>query len=282
MPGGPHVVLREGDLTGAVLVDVDDERRAQHTLHRLAVQGLGTVGAVGLQHLAVGVGQQREAEVLHLSEAGELLRAVGGDAHHLVAGLGEVTQGRVEIDSLDRAPGCHGGRVEVDDDPSAGKATQGHRALVGVQKGEGWGGVAGMKLGHAPTLIHPDDRGRLAAAAGGRGIGWAGQAAVATLEETMANPIVRTREDIEADIEAARQRLAGNVESLINQVHPKAIVANTVADARAFAEGTFDQAKAQVVDERGNLRTERVALLAAAAGGAVTFILVVRSILKGR
>ena len=98
----------------------------------------------------------------------------------------------------------------------------------------------------------------------------------------MANPIVRTREDIEADIEAARQRLAGNVESLINQVHPKAIVANTVADARAFAEGTFDQAKAQVVYERGNLRTEREALLAAAAGGAVTFILVVRSILKGR
>ncbi|MCC6497329.1 MAG: DUF3618 domain-containing protein [Propionibacteriaceae bacterium] len=98
----------------------------------------------------------------------------------------------------------------------------------------------------------------------------------------MADPIVRTREDIEAEIAAARQRLAENVEGLINQVHPKAIVANTVADARAFAEGTFEQARAQVVDERGDLRTERVALLAAAAGGAVTFILIVRSILKGR
>ena len=98
----------------------------------------------------------------------------------------------------------------------------------------------------------------------------------------MADPMVRTRQDSEAEIEAARQRLAGNVENLINQVHPKAIVANTVADARAFAEGTFEQAKAQVVDERGNLRTERVALLAAAAGGAVTFFLVVRSILKAR
>ena len=96
----------------------------------------------------------------------------------------------------------------------------------------------------------------------------------------MADPMVRTRQDIEAEIEAARQRLAGNVENLINQVHPKAIVANTVADARAFAEGTFEQAKAQVVDVRGNLRTERVALLAAAAGGAVTFFLVVRSIVK--
>ncbi len=98
----------------------------------------------------------------------------------------------------------------------------------------------------------------------------------------MADPIVRTREDIEAEIDAARLRLAGNVENLINQVHPKAIVANTVADARAFAEGTFEQARAQVVDERGNLRSERIALIAAAAGGAVAFILTVRSILKGR
>lgn len=98
----------------------------------------------------------------------------------------------------------------------------------------------------------------------------------------MADLIVRTREDIEADIDAARRRLAGSVESLINEVHPKAIVANTVADARAFAEGSYEQARAQVVDEGGNLRTERVALLAAAVGGAVTFILVVRSILNGR
>ncbi|MCA0306035.1 MAG: DUF3618 domain-containing protein [Actinobacteria bacterium] len=92
----------------------------------------------------------------------------------------------------------------------------------------------------------------------------------------------RTREEIEAEIDAARQRLAASVEGLINQVHPKAIVANTVADARQFAQGTFEQARSQVVDERGNLRTERVALLAAAVGGAVTFALIVRSILRGR
>lgn len=92
---------------------------------------------------------------------------------------------------------------------------------------------------------------------------------------------VRTREEIEADIEAARQRLAASVEGLINQVHPKAIVANTVTDARAFARGTFEQARAQVVDERGGLRTERVALLAAAAGGAVVFVLILRSLVRG-
>jgi hypothetical protein len=93
---------------------------------------------------------------------------------------------------------------------------------------------------------------------------------------------VRTREEIEAEIDAARRRLASSVEGLISQVHPKAIVANTVADARTFAQGSFEQVRAQVVDERGSLRTDRVALLAAAAGGAITFVLIVRSILRGR
>ena len=93
---------------------------------------------------------------------------------------------------------------------------------------------------------------------------------------------VRTRDEIEAEIEAARRRLAASVEGLIGQVHPKAIVAHTVADARAFAEGSFEQARAQIVDERGRVRSDRVALLAAAAGGAVTFMLILRSILRGR
>ncbi|MCB0913403.1 MAG: DUF3618 domain-containing protein [Propionibacteriaceae bacterium] len=93
---------------------------------------------------------------------------------------------------------------------------------------------------------------------------------------------VRTRAEIEAEIAAARERLAASVEGLINQVHPKAIVANTVSDARTFARGAFDEAKAQVVDERGGLRTDRVALLAAAAGGAVAFVLIVRSLVRGR
>ena len=93
---------------------------------------------------------------------------------------------------------------------------------------------------------------------------------------------VRTREEIEAEIAAARARLAASVEGLINQVHPRAIVANTVSDARTFARGTFEQARAQVVDARGGLRSDRVALLAAAAGGAIAFVLIVRSITRAR
>lgn len=91
----------------------------------------------------------------------------------------------------------------------------------------------------------------------------------------------RTREAIEADIAAARDRLADNVAELINQVHPKAIVANTVSDARQFVRGEFEQAKAQIVDESGQVRTNRVALIAAAVGGSAAFLLIVRSILKG-
>lgn len=93
---------------------------------------------------------------------------------------------------------------------------------------------------------------------------------------------VRTREQIEADIDAARRRLAANVEGLISQVHPKAIVANTVSDARTFARGSYEQLKAQVVDSRGALRADRAALVAAAAAGAVAFTLVVRSLLRAR
>lgn len=92
----------------------------------------------------------------------------------------------------------------------------------------------------------------------------------------------RDRAEIEAELAAARARLAQSVEGLIGQVHPKAIVANTVADARDFAQGSFEQAKAQMVDSRGNVRIDRVALIAAAVGGLMIFIRVVRSLRKGR
>ena len=91
----------------------------------------------------------------------------------------------------------------------------------------------------------------------------------------------RTKAEIEAEINAARERLAASVESLINQAHPKAIVHRSIVDARTFAEHEFAQAKAQVVDPQGNLRTERVALIGAAAAGLVTFVLLVRSIVRG-
>lgn len=96
----------------------------------------------------------------------------------------------------------------------------------------------------------------------------------------MADSTTRSKQDIEAEIEAARQRLADNVAGLVNQLHPKAVVQRGIDDARGFAAAEFAQAKAQVIDERGQLRTERVLLLGGAVAGVVTFVLLVRGILR--
>ena len=90
-----------------------------------------------------------------------------------------------------------------------------------------------------------------------------------------------TKADIEAEIAAARERLAGNLADLIDQVHPRAVVHNTVADARRFVAEEARQVADQFVDEDG-MRTSRVVLAAAAAVGAVGFVPIVRSILSGR
>lgn len=100
-------------------------------------------------------------------------------------------------------------------------------------------------------------------------------------QQTVAGEKAPSRAEIEAEIAAARQRLAGDIAELINQVHPRAIVHNTVADAREFVSGEFRQLKDQLVDEDG-VRVERVALAVAAVAGVVTFVMVVRSIVRGR
>jgi len=97
----------------------------------------------------------------------------------------------------------------------------------------------------------------------------------------VAQPQTRTKGEIEAEIEAARQRLAENVEGLISMVHPKAVVYQGIAEAKAFAATEYADLKAQVVDAEGRLRTERVALIGAAVAGSITFLLIVRSILRG-
>lgn len=71
-------------------------------------------------------------------------------------------------------------------------------------------------------------------------------------------PPARTPAEIEADIERTRQRLAGTVDAIAERVKPANV-------ARRGAES----ARAQVVDETGNLRTPRVAALAAAVAAGV-------------
>jgi hypothetical protein len=68
----------------------------------------------------------------------------------------------------------------------------------------------------------------------------------------------RSPEEIEAEIERTRQRLALTVDAIADRVNPANV-------ARRGAES----AKAQVVDERGQVRTGRAAGIAAVAAGLV-------------
>ena len=91
----------------------------------------------------------------------------------------------------------------------------------------------------------------------------------------------RTREQIQAEIAAARQRLAGNVEGLITQGHPKAVAARSLQEAKAFAVGEFEAAKAQFVSSAGAPNLVRIGSLVAAVAGSVAFLAVVRSLRRG-
>jgi len=73
-----------------------------------------------------------------------------------------------------------------------------------------------------------------------------------------ANDRERTPAEIEADIERTRARLAGTVDAIADRVKPANVVRRGAGSA-----------KAQIVDSQGNLRTQRVAVLAAAVAGAV-------------
>ena len=98
---------------------------------------------------------------------------------------------------------------------------------------------------------------------------------------TQPNQRERTTQEILRDLEAATARLSENVTALVTETHPKAVVNRTVIDARHFAEEQFQQAKTQIRDEYG-WRVDRIAVVAGAAVGVVTFLLVVRSLTRRR
>ena len=79
-------------------------------------------------------------------------------------------------------------------------------------------------------------------------------------------PPARTPAEIEADIEATRARLAGTVDAIAYRVKPATV-------ARRGVRGLMSQ----VVDRNGQLRPDRVAVLAAVVGGAVGLVLWRRS-----
>ena len=79
----------------------------------------------------------------------------------------------------------------------------------------------------------------------------------------------RSPDQIEADIEQTRERLAGTVNEIADRVSPANVVRRKTEGIRTFADRAVTTAKAQVVDPRGAVRTERVVALGATAIAAV-------------
>jgi anti-sigma factor RsiW len=87
----------------------------------------------------------------------------------------------------------------------------------------------------------------------------------------MSDTKARTAEQIEADIAATRARLASTVDELVDRAHPKNV-----------AKRQVEQAKSQVFDETGQLRTQKLVAVAGAVAGVVAVLLVIRHLVGRR
>jgi anti-sigma factor RsiW len=81
----------------------------------------------------------------------------------------------------------------------------------------------------------------------------------------------RTAEQIEADIAATRARLASTVDELVDRANP-----------RNVARREVEKAKAQVFDERGQLRTQKIVAIGGAAVGVIGLLLLIRRLVGRR
>ncbi|WP_375387308.1 MULTISPECIES: DUF3618 domain-containing protein [Actinomycetes] len=92
----------------------------------------------------------------------------------------------------------------------------------------------------------------------------------------------RDKDQIEADLAATRDRLTGALESLIDQVHPQRIKQREIAGAKRFVSTEIENAKSLVYNARGDLRTDRLAVLGGAAAGLVSLVVVLRAVARRR
>ena len=97
-------------------------------------------------------------------------------------------------------------------------------------------------------------------------------------ESTEPTQPIRNSSQIEADVTAARHRIANSVESLIDQVHPNRIKQRQIDKVKGFVDTEVETAKSLVFNARGDLRTDRVIMIAAAAVGTIAFALIIRAL----
>ncbi len=90
----------------------------------------------------------------------------------------------------------------------------------------------------------------------------------------------RTPEQIEADLAAARLRIAHSAEEFIDQVHPSRIKQRQVDNVKQFVGNEVDAAKALVYNAKGDLRTERLIAIAGAVVGGLVFLGIIRGLVR--
>jgi len=88
----------------------------------------------------------------------------------------------------------------------------------------------------------------------------------------------RSASQIEAEMNAVRQRLTATVEALIDQVHPNRVKQRGTARVKAVAAEYADKAKSLVFNARGDLRRERLATVGGGAAGFATLVVVFRAL----
>ena len=90
----------------------------------------------------------------------------------------------------------------------------------------------------------------------------------------------RTPEQIEADLAAARLRIAHSAEELVDQVHPNRIKQRQIDGVKQFVGNEVDAGKALIFNARGDLRTNRVLAVAGAVAGGLVFLTLVRALVR--
>ena len=90
----------------------------------------------------------------------------------------------------------------------------------------------------------------------------------------------RTPEQIEADLAAARRRIAHSAEEFVDQVHPNRIKQRQIDGVKQFVGNEVDAGKALIFNARGDLRTNRVLAAASAVAGGLVFLTIVRALVR--
>ena len=91
--------------------------------------------------------------------------------------------------------------------------------------------------------------------------------------------VVRTPEQIHADIAQARHGLASGVEGLVAQAHPAALQRELASQARAKAQEMLQSVTSQLVDDAG-VRWNRVGTIALSAVGIVVVWKTLRGLVR--